>query len=228
MGMNTNPTAKTPWEEAQNVRIISGRHMLLHRLDESHTPYLALLNRDNNFWEKYRANHRRTLPIKELAIELKRSGLTDIARQRRIEWVIFRKEAGALVPIGLAGLANLDQKLSSGEISTGIANQRDRKNGAAIETGMLVLDFAFNTLQLHKVNSLVYGDNQYAQRNVLAAGFTQEGLLRNHYRRDIDKPWIDIYQSGILVDEFRENTRLSILSRRLIGRDITSAARKRN
>ena len=74
--------------------------------------------------------------------------------------------------------------------------------------------------ELHKVIAYIYGYNHYAQQSVIGLGFTQEGLLREHIYFP-KQGFLDIYLNGITASDFRANRRLSRLSQRLVGWDIT-------
>lgn len=97
--------------------------------------------------------------------------------------------------------------------------------GIGVEASLLVFDFAFNQQRLNKLLTYVYGSNLQAQASTLALGFRQEGHLKNHFYLGEKAGFCDVFQNGMLQNEFRENARLKRLSLKLLGRDVTKLAK---
>ena len=72
--------------------------------------------------------------------------------------------------------------------------------GIATEAVKLVLQFAFQTLNLHRVEAYVSPQNSPSVRVLEKSGFTQEGLLRELLF--INGVWVDHYMYAILQNEF--------------------------
>jgi ribosomal-protein-alanine N-acetyltransferase len=87
---------------------------------------------------------------------------------------------------------------------------------------LLIYDFAFNQLNLHKISGYIYGHNKYAQQVFKKTGMIQEGIFREQVLTK--KGYIDLITTAMLQSEFRANTQLSRLSRRLLGRDIVTVS----
>jgi len=84
-----------------------------------------------------------------------------------------------------------------------------------------VLDYVFNRICLNKLTSVVYGNNIVSQKNCLALGFIQESYLREQIIETESGKFLDLYVNGMILSDFRSNKRISRLSHRLLGRDIT-------
>ena len=200
---------------------LTGSRLVLERSAPEHAAFLRECYQDVAFMDLYRLAQRRTESEAEIAARLEQES-TKLPQQRRfIEWVINRtREDGSLEPVGIGSLADFQHKHRRAEFLIGMLDRGDRRTGAALEATLLIFDFAFNQVQLNKMMSLVYSHNQDSQDNTLQLGFTQEGLLREHIHSD-KYGFIDLYQNGLLVSDFRQSTRLARLSKRILRRDIT-------
>ena len=128
---------------------------------------------------------------------------------------------------GFASLSAIDAAQSQAEFMLGIVEQEQIKTGIALEASLLVLDYAFNHEGLHKLCSFVYGNNPLAQKNTLALGFKNDGVLEKHLQLQTSLDFLDVYQNSLLQEQFRNNRRLSRLSSRLLGVDVTRKPRHR-
>jgi ribosomal-protein-alanine N-acetyltransferase len=72
--------------------------------------------------------------------------------------------------------------------------------GYASEAIGLVCDFAFGTLNLHKLKAGCYADNQGSARAFLRNGFVEEGRLRQQWL--IDNQYQDSLLLGLLRDDY--------------------------
>jgi len=203
------------------VQPLRGRRIVLQRSNSEHAEFMHRCYQDAEFMNQYRLAQIRTESIEEIRERLAKEHEMQPQQRRCIEWVILDVGGGeALTPIGLASLADYIASYNRAELLVGILDKSKLKTGSALEATLLIMDFAFNTINLHKLTSLVYGFNDAAQQNTLQLGFSQEGYLLDH----IHYPklgFVDMYQNGLLENKFRANKRLSSLSKRLLHRDIT-------
>lgn len=125
-----------------------------------------------------------------------------------------------LKPIGLASLVDIQIAHRRAELLVGIPDQTERQRATGVAM-MLIMDLAFNQIGLHKLTSLVLANNPHSQRSTVAIGFTQEGLRRQHLCDPQTRQWLDCYENGIIADDFRHNSVIARVSKRLLGRDIT-------
>lgn len=103
-------------------------------------------------------------------------------------------------PIGITGLHKINH--INGVATTGsFIGEKDLwSRGYGSEAKMLMLDYAFNTLNLRKVCSQVYSTNPRSKRHLEKCGYQEEGVLRAHaYRNGI---YIDIHEMAVFKDEF--------------------------
>lgn len=96
--------------------------------------------------------------------------------------------------IGGIDLTSIDWIDKNGVLSIVIAKSSDRNKGFAAEAITLLLDYAFNELDLHKIEMGVYSDNKAAVRCYEKLGFNIEGSLKDHML--IDGKYRDLLQMG--------------------------------
>ncbi len=195
-----------------------GQRLNLVRTTEQHATFLQGCYLNTEFMSLYRLLHHHQQP--SLSQITQRLAAETRLPPHYFEWIIERRSDGQA--IGLASLADYQPNHGRAEFLIGLLNPTEHLMGMGLEAILLVLEFAFNTLQLHKLSALVYSHNIQAQRNVLHLGFHSEGLLREHLQHK--QQWIDIHQNSLLEREFRASIALRRWSIRLLKRDITELA----
>ncbi|WP_162128089.1 GNAT family N-acetyltransferase [Flavobacterium phycosphaerae] len=67
------------------------------------------------------------------------------------------------------------------EIGYGLFDDAYKQKGIMSEAAKAILDYGFGPMNLHRVEALIGKDNMASLSLVKKFGFTQEGLLREHY-----------------------------------------------
>lgn len=218
------PSSESPLSSAPiGLNPLEGQSVILVRANPDYLDFIHDIYTNNDFMDLYRLSQDRALPKTELKDRLQQEATQLPQNLKRIEWVIIKKSPSENNPIGLAAIADYQIHHNRAELLLGISAPSERHTLHSLETALLVLDFAFNIIRLHKLISYVYGYNLKAQKNTLHLGFTQEALLKEHYFTP--QGFIDLYQNRLLEQEFRSNNKLAKLSLRLLGRDITQKNR---
>ncbi|WP_049927546.1 GNAT family N-acetyltransferase [Halopiger goleimassiliensis] len=104
-------------------------------------------------------------------------------------------------PVGLVLLIREkpgDRRYRRGELAFWIAPD-EQGNGYATDASRLVLEYAFETLGLHKVVAKAFAANHASQGVLESLGFEQEGTFRNEVY--VDGEWQDWYRYGLLRSE---------------------------
>jgi len=199
---------------------VEGRHLALRPYSERDAAFLVNCLENNRFMLHYNRFQRPTLSLQVIAAQLRLAEKKLPWQSGSVDWVIHRRDESQR-PVGLANLVELNLLHRRAEFLIGIPAEEDRIAGVGLEASLLVMDFAFNRARLHKLTSLVYEGNEYAQRSTLALGFSQEGYRPDHLFDERRQRHIGVYENGLTVASFRANGRLSNLSRRLLGRNVT-------
>lgn len=105
-------------------------------------------------------------------------------------------------PVGLVGLSKLDLRCNTGEYWIYIGESGNRRRGLASEATLLILDYGFNTLALHRVYLYVMENNVPAVSLYRKLGFVQEGVARQ--QMFWQGKYLDMIQFAMLEDEFQQ------------------------
>ncbi len=76
----------------------------------------------------------------------------------------------------------------------------DKPKGTGRKFGKAAIDYAFRSLQIHKLCGQVLGTNESSIRFHLSLGFRKEGVLRQHHR--IEARYHDLICFGLLCEEW--------------------------
>jgi len=201
-----------------------GKRLVLEVLSPEHADFLSTCYANDAFMSAYRLSQTRDLKSQALHEGLVKKKQRLVMQVQGIEWVIRRQNDSAGNKgefLGLAALADYKAGHNRAEFLIGFLRPEDARAGLGLEASLLVLEFAFQKIKLHKLISLVYGFNTSAQINTLHLGFSQEALFREHYFNPYQNKFIDLYQNGLLARDFFGSKSLSRWTNRMLGRDIT-------
>ena len=101
--------------------------------------------------------------------------------------------------IGTVGLHQVDQKHRTATIGMMIGSQDDREQGFGARAGALLLDFAFNELNLRKLRAEAFAHNKRSQALIRKLGGQEEGIFRQQFfvnGRYVDAVSFSIFRPG--------------------------------
>lgn len=116
----------------------------------------------------------------------------------RVPFAIYELATGK--PIGNCDLHNIDRANQRAEFGIAIGDKAFWNKGYGTEATQLLLDYAFNIMNLHNVMLIVYAFNARAQRAYEKAGFRFIGK-RRAARLHCGKRYDEIYMDAV-ADEF--------------------------
>ncbi|MGZ5018275.1 MAG: GNAT family N-acetyltransferase [Methylobacter sp.] len=186
-----------------------GKRVALTRLKPIHREFLVSCRGNANFQHHYHLFQDNSTEAIDRDLQKANAAPTET---KQISWVVEREG----VPIGLAELVDLNLNNSRAEIIVGFPEEQPF--GISLEATLLIMEFAFSKIGLHKLISYVYGDNPKGQQNTLHLGFQQEGLLREHVFDSASGERLDLYVNGCLSTDFFQNKTIMKLTNRLLGR----------
>ena len=105
-------------------------------------------------------------------------------------------------PIGFARLEHIEWNHAHGGLALGLASPDDRRKGYGTEVLRLLLRYAFDELNLHRLTAVVFEYNTAALSFFEKAGFVIEVRRRQAINRD-GKRW-DWLHLGLLREEWEE------------------------
>ena len=115
-----------------------------------------------------------------------------------IVFTICDKETG--IAIGQTAFVRIDWVGRMATFYIGIANAENRQKGLGRETVELMVEYAFNTLNLNRIHLHVAENNVAAIEVYKKCGFITEGKLREAMYRN--GKYYDFYVMGILKSDF--------------------------
>jgi RimJ/RimL family protein N-acetyltransferase len=102
--------------------------------------------------------------------------------------------------IGGCALFNFNWTARSAECGIGIGDPAYRNRGYGRDALKVLLDYAFRLRNLNRVWLNVHANNERAVKSYRAAGFVDEGLMRQHAWSD--GHFVDVLIMGVLRDEW--------------------------
>lgn len=105
--------------------------------------------------------------------------------------------------IGFVSLFDFNIRNHSCELGIGFPKKEDRSKGYGQETLNLILDYAFNNLNMHKVKLSVYPFNIGAIKAYTKAGFVKEATLKDEVF--YDGKWVDVDYYAIFQNDWSTN-----------------------
>jgi RimJ/RimL family protein N-acetyltransferase len=113
---------------------------------------------------------------------------------------VFLKEPKGLTLIGTTGLYNINMRHQTAVLKLRIAPQVQGR-GLGYKIFVLILDYAFDTLNLRKILSDNFSDNKRVAAMKEKLGFVKEGVLRKHYYHKGDFKDADVY--NLLREDYK-------------------------
>jgi [ribosomal protein S5]-alanine N-acetyltransferase len=86
--------------------------------------------------------------------------------------------------IGRCGLHNWNVEHKRAEIGYDIGDENFKRMGLMSEAVSAIIDYGFNTLNLHRIEAMVGSRNTPSLKIMEKFNFVREGLLRQHYYID--------------------------------------------
>lgn len=114
------------------------------------------------------------------------------------EFAIIYNKTGEY--IGNVSYGSIDWKNRNCEIAIMIGEEKYRNKGIGTKALLLLMDFIFNELNLHRIELKVYDFNKRAIRCYEKCGFKKEGILRDTVYKH--GKYINEIIMGILNDEY--------------------------
>jgi len=104
--------------------------------------------------------------------------------------------------IGATGIHGIDWVHAHASTGIVIGEKTAWHRGYASEAMRLRTDYAFRQLNLHKLSSSTFVENEPSRRALLKAGYTETGVEREHYFRE--GGWHDHWLCEVLRDDWEK------------------------
>lgn len=130
--------------------------------------------------------------------------LIEQQRPERGAYFFLLADRSSHAPVGYGGLGMIDAKNRSGMIGMLIGEEAQRGQGLGVDAMRLLLRFAFDELNLHRVAGEVLTFNAACLRMCEKIGMRREGVRREACFRS-GQYW-DVIQLSMLAREWREGS----------------------
>lgn len=132
------------------------------------------------------------------SIESLKDFINSVSNSSNYLFAIIDKETGQ--HIGNIKIGNIHSRYLFADIGLIIGERAFWGKGIATEAIKQCVDFAFNTLNLHRLYAGIYANNIGSIKAFEKAGFIKEGCERAKYL--INNEWIDSYLYGIINENY--------------------------
>jgi RimJ/RimL family protein N-acetyltransferase len=114
-------------------------------------------------------------------------------------------------PVGMIALLDISQFHKSVQMGRLLVGEEEwvGKAPVAFDADLMLCDYAFDTLKMHKIYGDVLEENQAMLRTRLYLGYKQDGILREHYL--FDGVYKNTVAVSILENEYRMTCRPKLL-----------------
>jgi RimJ/RimL family protein N-acetyltransferase len=103
-------------------------------------------------------------------------------------------------PVGFTGIGGINWRHSNGETGIAIGDKSLWRKGIASEAMMLRTAFCFRELNLHKIRTRAYLENEASKRALQKAGYRESGIQREEMYRD--GRFRDIWMGEVLREDW--------------------------
>jgi len=116
--------------------------------------------------------------------------------------IVLPQEDGSEKLIGNCGIHNIDWKNRVADVGIVIGEKEYQNKGFGTEAMELLLEYAFNTVNLHRIELYTYEYNDRAIKSYTKVGFVEEGRRRQFMY--FKGKYYDAILMGILAEEWNE------------------------
>jgi diamine N-acetyltransferase len=168
------------------MRVLESERIVIKPVEQDDLQYLLELRWDESIMSQLVHN-----PI---SMKNQVKWFEGLDNQKNVACVIFFKEGDKISRCGTVGLYNINQLHRRGTWRLRIDPEFQGK-GIGSESTRMIIEYGFNTLNLNKIISDSFVENQAIVKLSLKLGFNNEGCLKEHYYQN--GKYRDVYQFGI-------------------------------
>ncbi|MCC4832321.1 MULTISPECIES: GNAT family N-acetyltransferase [Shewanella] len=160
--------------EVNSDACLIGEHVILEPLTLEHVTALSLAATDGSLWELWFT----TVPHPDDMKAYVEKALVQESHGEALAFVVREKTSGEV--IGCTRICNWDQPNRRLEIGYTWYAKRAQRTAVNTETKLLILTYAFQTLDVMAVEFRTHWHNQASRQAIMRLGAKQDGVLRNH------------------------------------------------
>lgn len=112
-------------------------------------------------------------------------------------FIIETEELGA---VGIATLLDIDWKNRMAQHGIKLAKKEIRHKGIGTDTVMAIMRYAFDELQLNRLNGSWFQDNTASKHLYMKCGWKEEGIRRKYIYKG--GRYRDLIETGVLAEDY--------------------------
>lgn len=152
---------------------LQGQHIFLRALEPEDLEFVYAVENDENIWE---VSNTQTPYSKFLIRQYLKNAKQDIYEAKQIRLAICKIDTAKA--IGLIDLFDFDAKNKRAGIGIIIQNETNRNQGSGKEALDLLVNYAFQKLQLHQVYANIGANNEASLKLFSTFGFQKIGVKK--------------------------------------------------
>ncbi|WP_293893892.1 GNAT family protein [Flavobacterium sp.] len=153
---------------------LQGQNIFLRALEPEDLEFVYAIENDENIWE---VSNTITPYSKFLIKQYLENAQQDIYEAKQLRLTICKK--GNSAAVGLIDLFDFDAKNKRAGVGIIIQNEADRNNGFGKEALGLVINYAFQQLQLHQLFANIGTENKASESLFITFGFEKIGVKKD-------------------------------------------------
>lgn len=102
--------------------------------------------------------------------------------------------------VGIATLTDIDWKNRKAFHGMKIANTNKRHKGIGTDTVMAIMRYAFDELQLNRLDGRWFEDNEASKNMYMKCGWKEEGIRRNYIYKG--GRYKNVVETGVLAEDY--------------------------
>jgi RimJ/RimL family protein N-acetyltransferase len=177
--------------------VLKGRKVSLRALEAGDAEILQKWYMDKEFHQAYDAYEGNDWESILEEIARSQEGIYD-PRITKLTFMVLRERDQK--PIGVCCLRNIDRRNGNAELLLGIGERDMRLSGYGLDLLIVLLDFAYGDLGLHKTYMRVLENQPYGLQNALKFGYKPEGHLRD--QAFVDGMYSNVFYLGMLKTDY--------------------------
>lgn len=153
---------------------LQGNSIYLRALEPEDLDFIYAIENNESIWE---VSNTQTPYSRFLIRQYLENAHQDIYEAKQLRLAICKRDT--LEAIGLIDLFDFDPKNNRAGVGIVISNPQNRNAGCGSEALQLVVDFAFNQLQVHQLYANIGSDNEISRQLFTKFGFQNIGTKKD-------------------------------------------------
>ena len=179
--------------------MLKGKKVRLRALEDGDAEVLQKWYMDRDFHRAYDAYDSNDIDSIRDEIARSQEGIYD-PRITKLTFMVLRERDQK--PIGVCCLRDIDRLSGNAELLLGIGEKDMRLAGYGLDLLIVLLDFAYYELGLHKTYMRILENQPYGLQNAVKFGYKPEGHLRD--QAFVDGGYVNVFILGMLKSDYEK------------------------